>query len=154
MKVECSVVIDQPPSVVFSFIREEENMPLWVSNFERLEYLTKEEDEVGARAIHHFNENGRSVELEEELTVVDAPNLLEGVMKHELFEVQFTYSLSEIQEDKTEIKAVIEYTPKSLLFRMFLAFQKQYFLKRHEKDLKRLKEAIEITEDVFPDDED
>jgi len=153
MKIESSVTIDQPPSVVFEFMREEENMPLWVSNFKRLEQITEHEDEVGSQTRQIFDDNGREVEMVEEITAIVDDQLIEGILKHESFTVTFSYVLDEVREDTTRVNATIEYIPNSLRYKIYLAFNNSGIQKRHEKDLQRLKKAIEWTEDPFQDED-
>ncbi len=70
---DVSVMINQPPSVVFGALIDPEMTKKWVSGVIEIKRLTPEPAHVGTKLLIIENINGRRVEMEEEITYLDPP---------------------------------------------------------------------------------
>ena len=157
MKIESAIEINNPPSEVYEFITEDENLSLWVNNFKKIERLTGKNGEIGATSIYFFNENGRAIEMTE--TTVNAVENKEiaSVLKHEQTDLSVTYRIEADNEDSEscKISSFIEYKPNSVFFKLFLSFNRKKLVLRYQEDLEQLKNAIEhLSESEFEMDDE
>jgi uncharacterized membrane protein len=149
MKVENTVEISKPPSEVYEFMMDEENLSLWVKNFVKLERLEGEEGEVGSTSRLIYNENGRTIEFIEEITEKETGRLFKGVIRNKNMEIKISNELIPLSDNNTRLIAISEIYPQTLLFKIFTFFSKRSIIKRQEEDLQRLKEAIEELAEDF-----
>lgn len=143
MKIDTSVDIAQPPSVVYDFLLDEENLPLWLTNFIRWEEISGEPGEVGAVSRHVYNENGRTIELMEEITVLDKDRKLEARYTGNSFDMELAYRLEEAPDNGTRLRLLATIFPKSLFFKLTRPFFRSNMEKRFKNDFEKLKDAIE-----------
>jgi uncharacterized protein YndB with AHSA1/START domain len=140
----CTVVdIDQPPSVVYDFLKDDENKPLWMSNFVRHERIKGAEGEVGSVSRQIFKNNGRSIVLLEEITSARQAELLENRLENEQFKINFRNELRPKGSGKTELKVTFELWPKTFWAQLRYFLQKNPVFQWHQKDILKLKTAVE-----------
>jgi uncharacterized membrane protein len=148
MKVENTVEISKPPSDVYEFLVDEENLSLWIKNFIKLERLEGEEGEVGSTSKHIYNENGKTIEFIEEITAKETGKLFKGVLRNRQVEIKISNELFLLADNSTRLVVVSEFYPQNLIIKIVTFFSKKSIIKRQQDDLQRLKEAIEeLTED-------
>ncbi|MFT5168400.1 MAG: putative membrane protein [Saprospiraceae bacterium] len=148
MKVENTVEISKPPSDVYEFLVDEENLSLWIKNFIKLERLEGEEGEVGSTSKHIYNENGKTIEFIEEITAKETGKLFKGVLRNRQVEIKISNELFLLADNSTRLVVVSEFYPQNLIIKIVTFFSKKSIIKRQRDDLQRLKEAIEeLTED-------
>ena len=143
MKIETTVDISKPPSEVYEFLMDEENLTLWIKNFVKLERLNGEDGQVGSTSRHVYNENGRIVELMEEISAVEENKLFEAILSNKHMEMRIRNELQSQAEQNTRLRVISEVIPKSFLFRIMLFFSKKSMQRRQSEDIHRLKEAVE-----------
>jgi len=143
MRIETTVEISKPPSEVYEFLMDEENLALWIKNFIKLERLEGLGGEIGSTARHIYNEKGKHIAFIEEIKVIEAPKLFESELRNENMSIAISKRLTPIGEDHTHLKVISDWTPKNLLHQFKLLFTKKKRVKRQEEDIQRLKEAIE-----------
>jgi uncharacterized membrane protein len=147
MKVSASVEIGKPPSEVFHFITDIENMPLWMSNFLRAEAIDGAPDEVGSIAKYFFTQSGRTMEMTAETISKTADSAITTLLKNDLAEVQVHNKIEPIGRNHTLYTQTIDYTPKAFAFRAWLLFFGNALPARQREDLERLREAMEALSD-------
>jgi uncharacterized membrane protein len=148
MKTELSIVIDQPPPVVFDFLMDPENLPLWVTNFQKIEHEKGEPGELGAISKVTFHERGREIEFTEEIIALRQNELVTVHDTGNDMEMKATYRLEPISDSSTLLSTHVETTVKSFLMKLFFFFSRQSMLQRQKSDLDKLKNAIEELTDI------
>lgn len=143
MKIEHSIEIDQPPPVVFEFLMEEENLPLWLTNFIRIEHTSGEPGEVGSTSKHVYNENGRMIELMEEITGIKKNQMVSAKYVGAQFDMEVIYHLKPVGETGTQLTLSSDITSKGFFMKIVEPFVKKSIQKRGLQDLVNLKNAIE-----------
>ena len=149
MKVENTVEISKPPSEVYEFMMDEENMSLWIKNFIKLERLEGEEGEVGSTSKLTYNENGRTIEFIEEVTENAIGRTFKAIMRNRNMEIKLSNELFLLSDNNTRLVAISEIYPQTLLHKILTFFSKRSIIKRQDEDLQRLKEAIEELAEDF-----
>ncbi len=143
MKIETVVEIDKPPSEVYDFMVDEENLILWIKNFIRLEHIDGEPGQVGSTSKHVYDEDGRIVEFIEEITANKENEFLEGVLRNKFVEITISNEIKPTKKNYTQLTVTSELVPKNLLYRIVTIFSKRKLINRQTEDLGRLKRAIE-----------
>ena len=143
MKVETKVEIGKPPSEVYEFLMDEENLTLWIKNFVKLERLEGEEGEVGSTSRHVYNENGRTVEFIEEITAIKEGRLMQSIIRNKNMEIEIRNELFPVEDHSTQLVVTSDLRPLNLVFRILTFFSRKSIAKRQNEDLDRLKNAIE-----------
>ncbi|MBP7679726.1 MAG: SRPBCC family protein [Saprospiraceae bacterium] len=149
MTIESNIEISQPPSVVYQFLIDEENLSLWVSNFVRLERLSGENGEAGSTAKHFYFENSRTIEMREEILQTVENEQLISMLYGESFDMKVTNILTPIEADEaTRLAVAIQLTPRNFLAKLTLPIIRNKIEKRAVADLQKLKDAIEELTDI------
>ena len=143
MKIESKVEISKPPSEIFEFLMEEENMILWIKNFITLERLEGEEGQAGSISRHVYNENGRTVEFFEEILEVEPGKLFHSILRNPTLEIEITNKLKPIDADRTLLWVETDRRPITFWAKIRHLFSKKKWTKRQAEDLQRFKDAIE-----------
>lgn len=148
MKVETKIEINKPPSDVFDFMMDEENLSLWIKNFVKLERLQGEDGQVGSTSRHVYNENGKTIEFVEEITAIEKGRLMESVLRNKNMEILIRNTMEASESQSTKLFVYSELRPLNLFYKMLTIFSKKKIVKRQQEDIERLKNAIEsLTED-------
>ena len=137
------VDIEQPPSVVYDFLTDDENKPLWLSNYVRQERIKGTDGKVGSVSRQFFRENGRQISLLEEITSAREAELFENTLRHEQMDIRLRNELKAIGDNRTELRITFEYAPKTWIARMFYWVTRGKLMRRHKKDIQNLKSAVE-----------
>ena len=143
MKIETVVEIDKPPSEVYDFLMDEENLILWIKNFVRLERLEGDPGEIGSTSKHYYDENGRQVEFIEKITKNERNKLLESELNNKFAEMTINNKLEKTKKNFTKLTVTSEITPKNLFYRFIFFFTQKKMINRQREDIDRLKNAIE-----------
>jgi uncharacterized membrane protein len=151
MKFELSIEIDQPPSVVYDFMMDPENLHLWLTNFVRMEHLSGEPGEPGAKAKHVYDERGRHVEMVE--TIISNVENQEMIADYEseYFDMRVSNYLEPKDDHKTLLSIVTEMEMKSFVMKLVGRLFKGQSEKRLAADMERLKDAIEELTEIEGD---
>jgi hypothetical protein len=143
MKIENVVEIDKPPSEVYDFLMDEENLTLWIKNYVRLEHLKGEPGEVGSTSKHIYDENGRVVEFVEEIIANKKDELFKGVLRNKFVEITICNKIKPIKKNYCQLTVTSELIPKSFFYKIMFWFSKKKLINRQAEDIDRLKKAIE-----------
>lgn len=137
------VDIDQPPSVVYDFLTDDENKPLWLSNYVRHERIKGADGKVGSISRQFFRENGRQIAIMEEITSAREAELFENTLRHEQMDIRLRNELKPKGDHRTELRITFEYAPKTWGARLLFWLTRGKILRRHKKDIQNLKSAVE-----------
>ncbi len=143
MKIETIVEIDKPPSEVYDFMMDEENLILWIKNFIRLEHIDGEPGQVGSTSRHIYDEDGRKVEFVEEITANKKNELVKSILRNKLVEITITNKIRPTKKNYTKLTVTSKLVTKNLFYRIVTIFSKRKMINRQIEDLGRLKKAIE-----------
>lgn len=142
------VDIDQPPSVVYGFLTDDENKPLWLSNFVRQERIKGSDGKVGSVSRQIFKQNGRQISLMEEITQARESEILEGRFHHDRMELKIRNELTAKGSQKTQLRVTFEYWPKTWLANIGYWLSRKTIFRRHRRDIENLKTAVEALGDI------
>jgi uncharacterized membrane protein len=151
MKIEHSIEIDQPPSVVYDFMMDPENLPLWLTNFVRMEHISGEEGEPGAVSRHIYDEKGRQIEMIETVLTNVENEEMTAVYTSEHFDMNISNYLQPSGEKSTRLKVVTEMEMKGFFMKLIGGLFKGQTEKRLKEDLEKLKDAIEELTEIEGD---
>jgi uncharacterized membrane protein len=147
MKISASVEIGKPPSEVFRFITDFENMSLWMSNFLRVESISGEPDEMGGRLKYYFLESSRTVEMDAEIINKIGDSLITTYLKNESLDILVENTFQQIAKNHTVYTQNMEFIPNTLAARAWLLFYGNKLSLRQREDLELLREAMEALSD-------
>ncbi len=143
MKIETVVEIDKPPSEVYDFLLDEENLILWLKNFVRLEHIDGDPGQVGSISKYIYDENGRTVEFVEEIITNKKNEFREVILRNKFIEINLSNKLKQTKKNNTRLTVTSELNPKSLFYKLTTYISKRRIMKRQAEDIGRLKNAIE-----------
>lgn len=149
MKVETTVEISKPPSEVFSFLMDEENLSLWIKDFMKLERLQGEDGVVGSTSRHVYKENGRVTAFIEEILAVEEAKFFQSVLRNEQLEIEITNRLNSIEGEGTRLNVCSNIQAKTLWQKFRTFFSRKQLFKKQNEDILRLKEVIEALGEDF-----
>jgi len=153
MIIETTIEITKPPSDVYQFLCQDENLTLWVSNLVRSERIKGDDGEVGTITKLVYNENGKKVTLEEEVTEIIENESIRANLHHDQTVIAVQYEIMPTLKGTTLLKSKYEYQPKNLFFKMYLSWNKNSLTQRYQEDLEQLKHALEsLDDDTFFED--
>jgi uncharacterized protein YndB with AHSA1/START domain len=141
-----SVEIDQPPSRVYAFLINDENLSLWHKDVLKVERLNGENGEVGSISKRYFHLNGRKASLVEEITEAIDNQSISAIMRNEHLEISQRNELKATPTNKTKLTMTIEFTPKSLYGWVAHFFKRNRLHSDYHRNLLNLKMAIETIE--------
>jgi uncharacterized protein YndB with AHSA1/START domain len=75
-QITVSIVVPADPAVVFEHLCEPVLMKTWMKGFVRAEVKGSDELGVGSRSTDVFEENGRTIKMETEITEFEPPRVL------------------------------------------------------------------------------
>lgn len=146
MTIQSRIEIDKPPSEVFEFLMDEENLSIWVTNFIRAEKLEGEPGEPGFRSRHIYSENNRQLEMVEVVNEVIENRKFAATLQGRPFHMEISNELRPLPSGGTELSGRIEYKPHSPLTALLVWLRRRKYLHRLRHDLESFKKAVELME--------
>ena len=142
MVFQYEVEIDKPVSEVYRAFNNPDNMPRWLTGFQRFEPISGEPGRPGSTARHVYLERGRTVELIETITLHEPEKRFEGRLEGQgvncAMQVEFVD-----KGDTTIVRARSDFRSRSFLMSLMLPFVGKGIRERQGSDLRRFKELIE-----------
>ncbi len=133
--------------MVYDFLTDDENKPLWLTNFVRQERIKGADGKVGSISRQFFRESGRQFALMEEITSAREGELYEHTLRHEQVDIRQRSELRAKGDRRTELKITFEYAPKTWLAHLLFWATRGKLQQRHKKDVQNLKSAVETLGD-------
>ncbi len=143
MKVISKIIIEKPVQEVWDYFDNPNNMTKWLSGLQSFEHLSGVQGEVGAKARHTYENNGKTIELIEEITSRVPMKELKGTLTHQMMESTMDNQFEDLGEGRTMLTATVHTRFKSLVAKILSPFMKRGFRQRQNEDLKRLKRLVE-----------
>ena len=146
MTIQSRIEIDKPPSEVYEFLMDEENLSLWVTNFIRAEKLGGESGEPGYRSRHLYSENGRQLEMIEEVEEVIENRKFAATLYGKPYHMKIANEIRPLPSGGSELSGRIEYRPHHPFSALLVWLRHGKFLRRLRHDLESFKVAVEQLE--------
>lgn len=140
--VRTSVVIDRPPEAIVRVILDAEKAPLWTSDLERFEVLSRTPDLVGSKARLHYRQGESRYVMEEEMLAVEPDRRYLSRVTGDALEAEVETQLTPTNGG-TEVSIRWTGAGKPLLVRLALPFMRRAIRRQAHADLMKLKEFVE-----------
>lgn len=143
MKISKSIEINKPIDEVWEFFMDEDFAYKWQPGLRSIELLEGEKGMEGSKNKMHYEENGRTIDMIEEII---------EVKKHVLFKSIYTANgvwnlhssmFKQIQDNKTLYEVDTEFKFTTFMFRLMGLFMGFMFKNRVQQDLEAFKNAVE-----------
>jgi uncharacterized protein YndB with AHSA1/START domain len=133
-----------PIDIVFSYLKDDDKMKLWMEGLEKIEYLKGKnyDNPVGTEFIHTIKEGGHLQQYTGSVTEYAAPTLIAVELHNSAFQNNVTYKLTAINR-KTQLDYHCEIVFASLFHRIMgflFSGLTNRILKSQMKNLKLLSE--------------
>jgi len=136
-----SVEFAQSPEEIFRYLTDDQIVKQWISGLQKIIPLTEGNPHVGAKSRHIYHENGRDIEMIEELTAYEPNRLICFHGQTDGFEMDVEYRLEPIASGtRVHFQSVIQYT--SLMMRLLSPIISRMTQQQSVSDLERLQELI------------
>jgi hypothetical protein len=140
--IETSVHIDQPPEIVAQAFMDPSNAPLWTTDLERFEVISREPGEIGSVAHLHYRQGGRSYVMED---------VLEEMIPNQYFKsrvsgngiVASVETWLQMVDGGTEVRIRWSGSGASLPMRIILTFMKGNIKRQTKLELEKFKALVE-----------
>jgi uncharacterized protein YndB with AHSA1/START domain len=138
MITTAQIKIKQPAEKVWQLMRDEKQLPLWLTNFKSIEHLSGEKGEAGSTSRMVFLEGGRTMEITEHILKVVENKEVHFTLSHPTMISDVRTRL--VQKDGgTMLIQATETKPQGFFMKLFFLFMKGTMKKRMQTDLERLK---------------
>ena len=144
-----------PIDVVFSYLKDDEKMKLWMEGLEKIEYPKGKnyDNPVGTEFIHTIKEGGHLQQYTGSVTEYTDPTLIAVELHNSAFQINVTYELTAISR-KTQLDYHCEMEFASFFHRimgfLFCGFTNR-ILKSQMKNLKLLAEQEAVRRPTVED---
>ena len=129
MNYECDITIDLPRDKVMELFDDPDNLPKWQPGLQSFEQISGEFGEPGAKSRLVYDENGRTIEMIETITVRDLPNELSFIYEAKGVHNVISNHFYELGSDQTRwlMKSEFQFSGMMRLMAFFMrgAFPKQ-----------------------------
>lgn len=142
MEIESTIQITEPPSKVYAFLIDSENLPLWINNHVRAKPIKGEPGEKDSLSKHYFSRKELMIETTLEITESIPEHKIQGKLIHDGFEIDLCITLEPL-EDGTNVHLNLDYNPRALVYKLFFGFNKKKIAKSQYQNLVRLKDSVE-----------
>lgn len=143
MECSSSLEIDKPPSEIFSFLHEWENVPLWLSEFQRYVPLEGEEGKLGSTSLIYLSIGSYRFRLHQQITSIEEDVSITTTWSSFLYNIDRQFSLKFVEEGGSILSTAIHILPKNIFGTLTLPFLSRFISKRHKRNMSRLKIALE-----------
>ncbi len=143
MIISSKIIINRPVKEVWDFFNDPDNMHLWLTGFKRFEQISGEFGKVGAKARHIYEERGKLLEMEEEITGREEYKKISLILSHKSMESTIETDFEDLNHDRTSLICLVNVTFKSVFFKLFGKMMLGSMQKRQDKDFNTLKTVIE-----------
>ena len=143
MKFQNKIKINKPLPEVYEFLNDPKNLSKWMDNLEKLEHVSGEPGQPGAKSLQHYNEDGRRIVVEQEVVSNIENQEISNNLSVMGIDMQIKQSLEDNGDGSTTIINNTEMTSTNFLMRFFNWLNKSKLKKRYDENLNRLKKALE-----------
>lgn len=144
-KLDTTITINKPVKEVWDYMDNPDNLPKWLNGFERYEFVSGEYGKVGAKGIHHYNENGRKYTMNEEVVEMREYEFIKLNVTSKSLDMIIENEFTAVDQNTTTLRAVAEFTRASLfmkvMMKLFMPIKKAQA--QHDEQLVRFKQLVE-----------
>lgn len=144
-KLETTVTINKPASVVWAYMNEPDNMPKWLDNFVRYEHVSGDYGKVGSKGKQYYLENGKEFAMNEEVVEERENEFIKLSITSKPMDMIVENTFVSPDKKTTELTAIAEFTRVSPFMRvmMTLFMPTRKAQAQHERQMNTLKELVE-----------
>lgn len=142
IKVESSVLIDQPIEKVFEFVTTPENDAKWYLGVESRDHTPGEPAGVGSTSLSTIRFAGVPVEVEWEVTAYEPPTMIEVKTLKGPVTVEAGYTFEKMDGDQTKVSVVGE-ADVSGVFSMAEPLVERMAQRQWDASFENLKDVLE-----------
>ena len=143
MKVTTSIIINKPVKEVWDFFDDPDNLKFWLRGFQKFEHLSGTRGEPGAKSKHSYEENGKIIEMIEEIVVRDKYKEFSGILNHDIMTSNLSHKFEDLGNGTTRLDSTVETKFKPFMLKMLGPLMKGMLRRRQSADFKRFKECVE-----------
>lgn len=146
MDCSSSQEISKPPSSVFAFLNEWENIPLWLTESTRFEPLNGDPGTLGSTGWITLEIGSFHVRLKQEITAFEEDRSLQTQWIHFALEIIRSFELTGMDDEQTRLDATFLVRPRNLWGYLMLPFIRQGICRHQQESIVRLKRALEAVD--------
>lgn len=144
MIINTKLTIRRPPEQVWDFFDNPDNLTKWIIGLKNYHHMNGDPGTVGAQAIYEFQENGKLVEMKDEVLIRKEPEELTLKFHHKDLDMIINYSLFEEENDTTTLICNTQYKFRNLFWELFSKIMRNKMQQRQNADLVLLKKYVEL----------
>jgi carbon monoxide dehydrogenase subunit G len=141
-RVSYSVEINRPVEQVFRYMNDPNNLTKWLGGLVEITPLTNGEARVGSKTRQVFEENGRKIEMIEEVVIYEPNRRVKIKGASKMFDLTADYQLHDLG-GRTRIDYETEVQMNGLLFKLLDMLMAGSGRKKLAEDFARLKAQVE-----------
>lgn len=146
MKYKCRIEIDLPIDTVVNLWADENNFKEWQDGFVRIERISGEPEEIGAKSKIYLQQGRRKIELIEIILSNNLPEEKSALYEHIHMTNTQTTSFKSIESNKTQYISEVEYVKfNGFIPRIMAMLFPGMFKKQSLKWMHQFKELAEHT---------
>ena len=137
-----SIDINRPIDEVFTALTDEKHLKEWVDGLVSITHLTQGKHSVGAKSRHIYHENGREIEMLEEILIFEPNEHVKIKGETDMFDMTADYRLTAIPTGtRIDFESTIHF--HNFFTRLLSSFIGRMMRNKTNNDMHRLKESIE-----------
>lgn len=146
MIINTKATIYKPREEVWKYFTNTDHLPKWIGGLEEYHHLSGKFGEEGSTGLYKFREDGKVVEMREEIIAAKKNEEHTGKFYHKHFDMIINNTFIKEDENTTTFICNTEYRFRSFKWKLISKlFLKNKLQKRQNDDIRRLKKAIELT---------
>jgi uncharacterized protein YndB with AHSA1/START domain len=140
--IQLTIEIDKPVEDVWNLFHDETKMPEWLIGFDSIKQIEGEDRKVGSKYKLFFDENGKTIEMEETVTAYEPNRLYANSMKTDVMDTITTMNFT---PSATGTKLVVEstFTGIGVVANLMLRMGLSYIENRYKQSYQKFKELAE-----------
>ena len=140
-----TITINKPVADVWAFFDNPDNLGKWLKGHKEFKHISGERGQPGAKSVHIFEEKGRLMEMEEEITRRVEGKEFAGIMRVKgIMESSVVSTFKDLGDGRTEYHFEVDGRFLNPLWKLMGFFMKGGFKKRQEANVQRMKEVVEM----------
>jgi ligand-binding SRPBCC domain-containing protein len=147
MKVTTSLIINKPVVMVWNFFDNPDNLGKWLTDFKRFEPVSGMQGHIGSKSRHFYNQKGKELILEEEITARQKYHHLAGKLSNTSMTALVDTVFTDLHDGRTQMDITNDMSFLTFPYKLMTPFISGSIRKRQQGDYEKLKKAIEATED-------
>lgn len=143
MKISTTTIIHKPVQQVWEYFDDPDNLAKWLTGFVRMEHMSGEKGQIGAKSKHYYDNKGREVVMIEEITEREEYRYFAGTLSHHSMDALMEVNFTDLGNGTTQLESINDTKFKMFALQVLSPFLKKSFQKRQDGDMAKLKELIE-----------